>query len=877
MEASLTCAVCLSLFEDPVTLPVCSHNFCRHCVVECLNQAASVAEPPSPSSVWWPSPRSRDPLQESPRAPGRASRDGGSISLLCPLCRKLCLVPSDGGAAALPVNTTLAEVVKLFRAASSAKPSPEAAEEASSALAPQLAALGGLCEKHPGRPLQLYCRMCRRGGCGQCVSEDHRGVFHSVNLIDTVYQEEKLAFFSNVKKIRELQLKLMKEVSVSPKDEKDLMQNEEELIKTEFEKLCNVLQTRKKELLENLESQKKRKEKEHLIWKNMKEAHRKTVENVLIDCEKLLDECDPQCFLEIACNLNQRMKTQLDLMQMASGHEDQPECKQIQLDTKSIVKDILALTLTEVNLDVLKADIPSGNSEPSVSASPENKWEDKKTIQDMFCPVPGEDVLENGRNIPTQYMSVSATTKFRNMSHEELRYIHYMKREVHSDELQTETLNKRNTLPKFWFSKKAISGTGLFCLGAEANNQKKSKMQMLQRQSANRCSLSDSLGFTFKTQSPNFNFCRSDSTLNIFDTKDTQNDTKKTNLLENANRCLKTEKLLPTHVETYPSKTQFAFSAHPNVSQTAIQPKETSKPVSTGVTEHFSNSGANFTVSTASSFQKKKLVLSTSILENPKNKVCNIRNINGNISSAFSTTIAAAAATTISTTTAISFKPNIVTGKHFSSALSSESNCIQTTKLNISKQSSIPRSFFSNNCTWAGNTPCIHPFKEAFRNNETLTSPVVPFNKTQYAHNKSEFKSKHAFEKKSVSSRKNVPVYHEQKTLVCHSSLFSMDTCLKSQNDSILVPQQNIVCDSSASSTSVSIEHNEDNDVLESQPLPVQEHRSPSILNETNCTPNSDPDVEDVSQVSTASNQSTASEYFSVAEDVTTQLETEHA
>ncbi|XP_039182400.1 tripartite motif-containing protein 59-like isoform X1 [Crotalus tigris] len=455
MEASLTCAVCLSVFEDPVTLPVCSHNFCRHCVVEYLSQAASVALPSSSSSASRPSPRSRDLLQQSPRAPGRPSRDGGSIILSCPLCRKLCSLPSDRGAFALPVNTTLAEVVKLFRAASPVtKPSLEAiAEMDSSALVPQLAALGGICKKHPGQPLQLYCRMCRSGGCGQCVSEDHRGVFHSVNLIDTVYQEEKLAFFSNLKKIRELQLKMLNEISISPKDEKAVMQNEEELIETEFEKLYNALATRKKELLKNLESQKKRKEKERLIWKNMKEAHRKTIENSLIDCENLLDECDPQHFLKVACNLNQRMKTQLELMQMASGHEDQPECKQIQLDIISILKDISALTLTEVSLDMAKAHIPSGNIEPSTFASPEKQWEDK-IVQDKFHPVPGKDVLENGKNIPTQFMSVSATTKFQNMSHEELRYIHYMKHEVHSDELHAENLHERNTLPTFWFSKK---------------------------------------------------------------------------------------------------------------------------------------------------------------------------------------------------------------------------------------------------------------------------------------------------------------------------------------------------------------------------------------------------------------------------------------
>lgn len=73
------------------------------------------------------------------------------------------------------------------------------------------------------------------------------------------------------------------------------MQNEE----AEFENTCNALQTRKKQLFEDLESQKKRKEKECQIWKRMKEVHRKTIEKILNDCENLVNECDPQRFLEV--------------------------------------------------------------------------------------------------------------------------------------------------------------------------------------------------------------------------------------------------------------------------------------------------------------------------------------------------------------------------------------------------------------------------------------------------------------------------------------------------------------------------------------------------------------------------------------------------
>lgn len=181
MEASLTCAVCLSLLEEPVTLPLCSHNFCRGCVLECLASAEAAR------------------LRQLQRSPGQARVGRGApgpgpscARVPCPLCRKLCLLPR-GGVAALPVNTTLAEVVKLYRsgAAGAAGEAALGPKPGSDLLA--LQAFGGSCQKHPSRPVQLYCRMCRQAGCGQCVSEEHQGIFHSVNLIDTVYQEEKVS------------------------------------------------------------------------------------------------------------------------------------------------------------------------------------------------------------------------------------------------------------------------------------------------------------------------------------------------------------------------------------------------------------------------------------------------------------------------------------------------------------------------------------------------------------------------------------------------------------------------------------------------------------------------------------------------------------
>ncbi|KAF1484334.1 hypothetical protein FQV17_0008044, partial [Megadyptes antipodes antipodes] len=89
----------------------------------------------------------------------------------CPLCRKLCPLPR-GGAAALPVNTTLAEVVKLYRSGTAGAAKAGEAEHGQGPGVLSPLALGGTCQKHPSRLVQLYCRMCRQAGCGQCVSED---------------------------------------------------------------------------------------------------------------------------------------------------------------------------------------------------------------------------------------------------------------------------------------------------------------------------------------------------------------------------------------------------------------------------------------------------------------------------------------------------------------------------------------------------------------------------------------------------------------------------------------------------------------------------------------------------------------------------------
>nr|XP_032658526.1 endochitinase A-like isoform X2 [Chelonoidis abingdonii] len=577
MEASLTCAVCLGLFEDPVTLPLCSHNFCKGCVLECL----ASGEPGPP-----PSPRA-----------GQARR------FSCPLCRKLCPLPR-GGCSALPVNSTLAEVVKLYRAGGG-KAGP--GQDEAGALSPP-PAFGAACEKHPAHLVQLYCRMCRQAGCGQCVSEEHQGIFHAVNLLDTVYQEEKLTFFSSLKKLRAINENLVKELSSHPKDT-EILNKEAAIITLEFEEIFKTLEMRKKELLEDIESQRNKNKREYQIWKKMKETHKKTIESFLKDCEKLVDECDPERFLEVACGLNKRVKTQLDLMHIASSYEKSPESTQKQMDIKSVVNEILALQLTSVDSCVVK-ELSSGGSEGLTGKyaykNSAKQWKDQKNIHNTYYPVVGhEETLIDGSKICTRLMSISEMSTFQNMSHEEVRYNYYMGHRT-SDQLkmQTSPANTKHTFGITDSSKGIFSAVPLLSSAPKVKDAQRIRTHKLQKGSFSNTSFSSSSSYRFSFPPVNWNFSELNSDLKLFNGTRSPEVSKLTSPSENFNGLeiknkVKTAQSSPVPIS---AKTLASPSTSTGLPESATKPV-VSKPTFLGAptqslsAPHFiPNSGNNSTL-----------------------------------------------------------------------------------------------------------------------------------------------------------------------------------------------------------------------------------------------------------------------------------------
>ncbi|XP_059527261.1 E3 ubiquitin-protein ligase TRIM65 isoform X2 [Myotis daubentonii] len=129
LQEKLTCAICLELYQDPVTLS-CGHNFCADCIRD-----------------WW---RSR---------------------VECPECRELCPARAE-----LRRNVALSDVVEVVRAeppAAGPDPDPDP---------------GARCPQH-GRPLELFCRTEGRCVCSACTVGDCR--LHERVLLDAERRERE--------------------------------------------------------------------------------------------------------------------------------------------------------------------------------------------------------------------------------------------------------------------------------------------------------------------------------------------------------------------------------------------------------------------------------------------------------------------------------------------------------------------------------------------------------------------------------------------------------------------------------------------------------------------------------------------------------------
>ncbi|XP_007536810.1 E3 ubiquitin-protein ligase TRIM65 [Erinaceus europaeus] len=131
LEEKLSCAICLLLYRDPVTLP-CGHNFCGGCIRD-----------------WW-----------------------GGREKECPECRE----PFPDGTE-LRRNVALSGVVEVVLKGPGFEPAPAPAPDP-----------GARCPRH-GWPLELFCRTEGRCACSACTVQECR--HHERALLHTERRERE--------------------------------------------------------------------------------------------------------------------------------------------------------------------------------------------------------------------------------------------------------------------------------------------------------------------------------------------------------------------------------------------------------------------------------------------------------------------------------------------------------------------------------------------------------------------------------------------------------------------------------------------------------------------------------------------------------------
>ncbi|XP_048586453.1 E3 ubiquitin-protein ligase TRIM9 [Nematostella vectensis] len=342
MEGELTCPICLELFQRPVVLP-CSHNLCTRC-------ARRILEPRGSSKAWadWVT-ENKGPNYKSHLEP----------DVKCPSCRRK--IPVDPrGVDALPRNLILENVIERFKE-ERAVPGRQAQQpvlcQFCEDVAPQTATctckqcgfsycgtcfdachpmkgplashtLGPpddkvpkpkntsnmMCPDHPHERMALYCYGCRSAVCYLCKEAgSHRA--HHVELLEKVFRKTKDEVTRSLGTLMRRNTATQKLVdtlegmcAVAKKSGNDV----ESHVKKECDALLAIVEKKKAELLDNVNSEYNEKLAE--LHETILECDKTLQQSLgLVEfSQEALKEDNPVTFLQTSSALQTRMALMLE-------------------------------------------------------------------------------------------------------------------------------------------------------------------------------------------------------------------------------------------------------------------------------------------------------------------------------------------------------------------------------------------------------------------------------------------------------------------------------------------------------------------------------------------------------------------------------------
>ena len=143
------------------------------------------------------------------------------------------------------------------------------------------------CSLHKGKKLKIYCETCEELICNNCTIKKHKD--HQYDLVSDVFEQQKAEITASLEPV-EMQLetinKAIGQIESQSKAVKANMEDVEDEIKKEIEKLYNILELRKAELLSKVNEEGQKKLKRLATQKDEME----TVQTQLVSCLTFVKE-----------------------------------------------------------------------------------------------------------------------------------------------------------------------------------------------------------------------------------------------------------------------------------------------------------------------------------------------------------------------------------------------------------------------------------------------------------------------------------------------------------------------------------------------------------------------------------------------------------
>ena len=143
------------------------------------------------------------------------------------------------------------------------------------------------CSLHEGKELELYCETCEELICHNCTVKKHK--YHQYDMVSDMFEQQKAEITASLEPV-EMQLesinKAIGQIERQSKDVKANMEDVEDEIKKEIEKLHNILELRKAELLSKVNEEGQMKLKRLATQKDEME----TVQIQLVSCLTFVKE-----------------------------------------------------------------------------------------------------------------------------------------------------------------------------------------------------------------------------------------------------------------------------------------------------------------------------------------------------------------------------------------------------------------------------------------------------------------------------------------------------------------------------------------------------------------------------------------------------------